>query len=362
MDSVTIENVKENFLETLDAPANFNDWLQGTHFSSRYLSQLERTSTACSQAICASNVAIANSSAPSKRREKLLQQQLEKNKLSRLEKPLRRVTLQDSSKVDSSTTAVLVMGEEEQEHQKALMGEESVNEVGENSHQKEQVKNGFQENAMEGENGSDRVGGKKKESQSLTAPKPRIKSSSGKKNPLEMKSMKGGDEIDQATGEIKRVGSERDSSGNTILTSAEIRAQLRNSYYQMKAANAFGNTFPALLTPLNRPIFHLYDEWDLPQGRGDLSASDGVASRTPGALFGSSIAGPANEEYSGEWQDMTGGSFGNKEGRIDYPYQNEVLNQMFLRNLMEHPSGPPAFYPTATRIRRAPRKRDVMAP
>lgn len=359
MDSVAIENVKDNLLKTLDAPANFNDWLQGTHFSSRYVSQLEKTSTVCSQAICASNVAIANSSAPSKRREKLLQQQLEKNNLSKLEKQQRRGTLQDSSKVESSTTAVLVMEEEEQGQQKTLMAEESLNGEGESSHHKEQMKHEYQENAVEGGNGSERVRDEEKETQPLLAPKPRTRRSC-KKKPSETKAMKVGDEMDQAAGGTKNVGSERDRSGNTMLTSAEIRAQLRNSYYQMKAANAFGNTFPALLTPLNRPIFHMYDESELPQGRRDLNGSDGVASHTPGALFGSSKAGPVNGEYSGEWQDMTGSSFENNDGKIDYPYQNEILNQMFLRNLMEHPSGPPAFYPTATRIRRAPRARDAM--
>lgn len=357
MDPATVETLKESFLESLEPPSNFNDWLQGTHFSSRYLSQLERTSTACSQAICASNVAIASASIPLKGREKLLQQQLEKKKLVKLGKSSPERVPHDSINRERSGTEIPEAEEEKSDQQKTTDGKENSVERESSPHSGEVIVH-LQENSPPiAKEKNDVKDGKKGTTPSTQ--KDRSKTSFSRKIFSEDRVLEYGRKTDTISGEkVQRVGRTGADEEGRMLTSAEIRAHLRDSYYQMKSANAFGNTFPALLTPLNRPLFHMYDEWKLPQG-----VQESRRTGTAGSSYGSSGVYPGgshermvNQEDNGEWRDLTKGMLGTSEGRIDYPYQNEVLNQTCLRNLMIQPSGPPAFYPSATRPRRAPPK------
>lgn len=363
MDPATVESVKESFLATLEPPSNFNDWLQGTHFSTRYISQLERTSTACTQAICASNVSIATSSVPLKGREKLLQQQVEKEKqkqkkLSRLGNPLPTGLLHDSSPVECSPTPTSdVDGSGKQECQRAL-GEQLNKSRVEATFHSEQAGQSVQESG--GITTKEKTQKRKEKKGSKYAVQKRETRSPivSKKQGFEDKTLKL-DEKHTYSHQNEEIGGSPHSCGNGgMLTSAEIREHLRDSYYQMKSANAFGNTFPALLTPLNRPVFHMFDEWEQPQRKqeGRSGGRGGPFFSTSGGLCGTSPEGSGNPVDKGQWQDLTRGMLGTSEGRIDYPFQNEVLNQTCLRNLMVQPSGPPAFYPSATRPRRAPPK------
>lgn len=42
------------------------------------------------------------------------------------------------------------------------------------------------------------------------------------------------------------------------LDALQVRNQLKESYFHMRDADAFGDTFPPLLTPYNRPLLRYY--------------------------------------------------------------------------------------------------------
>lgn len=292
MDPSTVQVQRENLLQSLKGPENFNEWLQGAHYSSRYVSLLERTDNNCSQALRASNAA-------------MMAGQKTHHRPPRLSK---------SPPGGGGTDAVRLLSKSrkkmEQERQAAAA----------------------KENSEASEEASEEAKAEEGEKTQPSRPHHRSGIKKQKKTP---------------------AVSQQVVDGST-LSSEGIRDHLRESYYHMKSSNAFGNTFPALLTPYNRPVWHVYDEDSVPRRYRPHTNSS-----LRGGEFGSSAqqeSGSGRKKSGGEeaWRDMTRGMMSGRN--YDYPYQNEVLNETCIRNLLLQPGGPPSFYPSATRPLRAPPK------
>lgn len=293
MDSDLVQTTKQAYLGSLDPPGNFNDWLQGTHYAYQYAPQLDRTETTCIRALCASNAAMSERS----------------GKTSRIRNPekLRPKGSPAASDAISTPSLPTVPGAKELEKDGEATRKDSKGES--SAKAEEQPASAAVSDASE-----------KKSSRG----KPKEKESTKPKNA-------------------------------PLLNSGQIRDHLRESYYQMKSVNAFGHTFPAWLTPLNRSVFHVYNEDELPRrgGWGGRRASPLNSSQGQGRSVGAS--GPVGN-FTGDWKDTTGGMHSGGGRAFGYPYQNEVLNETCLNNLILQPGGPPAFYPSVTRPLRDTRK------
>lgn len=368
MDETTVQSAKANLLDTLNRPTNFNDWLQGAHYSSSYVTQLERTDNACSQAIRSSNAAMAASfktfhrrppreSSPHNNNNNVLDaiklrssrgaggggggrlqgggQAQRRRKSSSLSPSPTHDRATGNRNTNNTAAATVAVGSSLDNTQpgsaerQAMSGEEGK---GENAN----AAGVSGEDVQEGLKGDDQDAGEAVGDASTSGRRRRRRPIRPPRKAAEEKEEEEEDVVPAAP-----------------MNSAEIRDHLRESYYQMKTANAFGNTFPALLTPLNRPVFHVYDEPDLPNryrpGVGGFGGGSRARQR-PTLQHGNGGEGGSSRRPNQEWHDMTRGMMTGRS--YDYPYQNEVLNQTCLRNLLVQPGGPPAFYPSATRPRR----------
>eukprot|EP00796_Vickermania_ingenoplastis_P011716 gene11716-8061_t len=309
MDPETVETNKKRLIGSLQHPDNFNSWLQGEHYAYRYKESLELTENACSQAIRLSNLSMAAASKSHHRPPRV--------------------------KSPPQTESALLLSKSRKQQQKAAEAAAGRrDESGEEESPSRQVKSSKEEERQEGEIEVKELDGEQQ------APEHQDQAS----NPAKPQQQPRRPTTKRTTGSRSgKGGATTDAAGNRVvngenLDSAGIRNHLRESYYHMKAANAFGNTFPALLTPLNRSLFHVYDEEDLPRRRRGNMHTSPISSN-----YNSTRPGRPEEE----WKDMSGRMLGGRS--YDYPYQNEVLNETCLRNMLMQPGGPPAFYPAATR-------------
>lgn len=267
MDEGRLLNSGRRLVESLTPPENFNEWLLGTHYPDKYILHLERTDRQYSRL---TTLPSRECGSRNKSSSRLL-------RASPVAGPLflQEVSDDEAAKKEAYTEDAAVI---EQSVSSAHAGHAT-------------------EDTPTPKSKADRCASRKKMTQGNF----------------------------RGTNNTRAIG--RTPLPNASLESAHTRDKLRESYYRMKEAAAFAHNFPALLTPYNRPVFHLFGEEELPGKK--FATSSG---RSCGGTRGNP---PSDSQHT----------FVSKYGG----YEAQNLRSWMSNGARTPASGPPALYPSLHR-------------